>query len=512
MAEKELPFVANTKDICARPRWLSALLVVLLLVGGAAFRLYDLTDLPLDFHPTRQVRSLIIARGMFLQNAPGVPEWQREFALRQWRAQGVIEPPIMESLVAYTYRLIGREVVWVGRVYSIFFWLVGGLGLWLLARRLMKADAALFALMLYLGWQYTILASRAFQPDPLMTAAIVWALWAGVEWYHHHSWGLSVLAGLLAGFALLIKWTAVFFVAGGWLGLLLVDGNLHRLANNSQLWVIGGLAVLPGLSYALYSALILNSLQDQLSLRFFPQMWLAPIFYLRWWLRLNTVLSLPWLILMLLGLFVAERKMVRGLFLGWGIGYVVYGFLFSHYINTHDYYHLPLIPLAALCVANALITLLGHLRLRRGWQCGMALFILVSIFLTEGWSARILLKREDFRPVAAQIQAIAARFSPQDGLVSLAPDYSLPLVYWGWLNTTNWFGVGDFALRQASGQDIDFKAYFDEQTRGRDYFLVTDFEELARQPQLQAELENYPLVVEEPGLRIYDLRHRKEVP
>ncbi len=489
------------------PRWLSGLLLLLLLAGGAAFRLYDLTDPPLDFHATRQMRSLIIARGMYLQNVSAVPEWQREFAIQQWRAQGVIEPPILETMAAFTYQQIGGEVVWVGRLYSIFFWLTGGLGLWLLARRWLNPDAALFALMLMLGWPYAILASRSFQPDPLMTAAVIWALWGGIEWYHRRSWGMAVLAGLLAGFALLVKWTAVFFIAGGWLGMLLSSGDLRRLLLNRQLWVIGGLTVLPSLVYALYTALVVNSLSGQLSLRFFPQMWLEAVFYLRWWTRLTAVLSLPWLIILLLGIFSLKRGTMRGLLLGWGVGYGLYGFLFSYYVSTHDYYHLPLIPLAALGAANALTTLLSHSRLGKGWQRGLALFILAFVFLAEGWSARTLLKRQDFRPVVEQIQSVAARFSPEDKLVSLAPDYSLPLVYWGWLNTTHWFGVGDFALREAAGQRYDFDEYFSQQIRGRDYFLVTDFEELARQPQLQTELEsNYPLALEGPGYRVYDLR------
>ncbi len=513
MAGTGLSQAAAGDGLFAQPRWLTGLLLALLLVGGAAFRLYDLDDPPLDFHPTRQVRSLIMARGMYLQNLPDVPESQREFAVRQWRAQDVIEPPIMELLASFTYKWIGAEVVWVGRLYSVFFWLLGGLGLYRLARRLMNPDSALFASMLYLGWQYAILASRSFQPDPLMTAAIIWALWGAVEWQTRPTWGGAVLAGALAGLALLIKWTAVFFVAGGWLGLLLAYGGLRRLWRDRQLWVIAGLAALPGLLYALYSALALNSLQGQMSLRFFPQMWLEAAFYLRWWTRLTAVLSLPWLALMFLGFFAVERGTARSLLVGWGAGYGVYGFLFSYYVGTHDYYHLPLIPLAALGAGGGLAFLTGNLRLGQTGRRAVALFVLAFIFLAEGWSARTLLKRQDYRPQVAQIQAIAAQFSADDALVSLAPDYSLPLVYWGWLNTTHWFGVGDFALRQAAGQKIDFEEYFTRQTAGRDYFLITDFAELARQPQLEAELENrYPVALERPDFRVYDLRQRKESP
>ncbi len=512
MSGNGLPHAAGGQSLFTQPRWLSALLLVLLLAGGAAFRLYDLTDPPLDFHPTRQVRSLIIARGMYIQNLPDVPENLREYAVRQWRAQDVIEPPIMEALVVYAYRLAGGEVVWAGRAFSIFFWMLGGVGLWLLARRLANVDTAVFALMLYVGWQYAILASRSFQPDPLMTASVIWALWGAVEWQTRPGWGCAILAGLLAGLALLVKWTAVFFVAGGWLGLLLADGSLRRLWRHPQLWVIGGLAALPGFVYALYSALVLNSLQGQLSLRFFPQMWLDAAFYLRWWTRLTSVLSLPWLVLMMLGIFSIPRGRSRLLLLGWAAGYLLYAFVFSYYVGTHDYYHLPLLPLAALGAGSGMVALFSALQVHPGWRQGLAVLGLAFIFLAEGWSARTLLKRQDFRPVVEHIQTLAGQFSPDATLVSLSPDYSLPLVYWGWLNTTHWFGVGDFALRQAAGQEIDFDEYFTQQTEGRDYFLVTDFEELARQPQLQAELENhYPLVLEGADFQVYDLRQRKEL-
>ena len=39
--------------------------VLLILAAGLALRLFDLTDQPLDFHPTRQLRSAIIERGMY---------------------------------------------------------------------------------------------------------------------------------------------------------------------------------------------------------------------------------------------------------------------------------------------------------------------------------------------------------------------------------------------------------------------------------------------------------------
>ena len=50
--------------------------ILLLLLLGLGIRLLDLTDPPLDIHPTRQLHSALMARGMYYQGRTDVPEWQ----------------------------------------------------------------------------------------------------------------------------------------------------------------------------------------------------------------------------------------------------------------------------------------------------------------------------------------------------------------------------------------------------------------------------------------------------
>jgi hypothetical protein len=60
-------------------------LALVFIFGAAlAIRLYDLTDLPLDFHPTRQLVSAIKARGLYYETQPdGISTWHLETAIRQ---------------------------------------------------------------------------------------------------------------------------------------------------------------------------------------------------------------------------------------------------------------------------------------------------------------------------------------------------------------------------------------------------------------------------------------------
>ena len=64
------------KVLFERSRPLFWLMIAVIVVVGLAIRLYDLTDLPLDFHSTRQMHSALIARGMYYQNLASAPQWQ----------------------------------------------------------------------------------------------------------------------------------------------------------------------------------------------------------------------------------------------------------------------------------------------------------------------------------------------------------------------------------------------------------------------------------------------------
>jgi len=89
--------------------WIATLLIFAL---GVGVRLFDLTDEPIDFHPTRQLRGAIIARGMYYAMLPDPDPEARELAISFWGSTGQYEPTILENIVARTYLLIGGEQLW----------------------------------------------------------------------------------------------------------------------------------------------------------------------------------------------------------------------------------------------------------------------------------------------------------------------------------------------------------------------------------------------------------------
>jgi hypothetical protein len=100
-------------------KWLRWMAIGVIVILALVIRFYDLDDLPLDFHSTRQMHSALMARGMYYQNRADIPEWQKTMAVEQWKLEGLIEPPIMERLAAFGYQLAGTDDLRIPRVYPL---------------------------------------------------------------------------------------------------------------------------------------------------------------------------------------------------------------------------------------------------------------------------------------------------------------------------------------------------------------------------------------------------------
>ncbi|MCF6277506.1 MAG: glycosyltransferase family 39 protein [Anaerolineales bacterium] len=488
--------------------WLLALLLFAL---GLGIRLVDFNDLPLDFHPTRQLFSALKARGIYYQDAPNIPDWQREMAVRQWKAQATIEPEIVEHLAVYAYRLAGEVNLMFPRLFSITFWMLGGVFLFLAARRLASADGALLSLTFYLFLPYGIFASRSFQPDPLMVALIAGFIWAVDIWDEEKTWQWAILAGLFGGLAILVKTVAAFFIAGGALGILLGGIGFRKSLQKAQVWGIALLSILPTAAYFFYGVVVNGFLSRQFGGRFFPELLISPYFYLRWALKLNEVMGYLAVALSLLGLLLFMREK-RAFLLGlWG-GYVAYGLIFNYHFSTHDYYQLPFILVAALSLAalgEILSRALREQLLPRAAQLS-ATALMLFVVLATSWSVRTALRAVDYRPFAESYLEIGDLLRDQGSVVALSKDYGYRLDYWGWLRTTHWPSLGDLGYQEKRGNAQSFAQVFETRTNGRSFFLITDMEEWILQTDLQEYLAaNYPLFAEGDGYLIFDLGEKK---
>ena len=484
-------------------------LIVVLFVAALGIRLYDLTDLPRDFYMVRQFRSLLIARGMYYEHLTTVPEWQRQIAVAQWKAEGLIEPPIMEKLVALTYGVIG-EHIWVGRIYASLFWLAGGLAIWLLAKELSMRGGGIIALAYYLFVPFAQTVSRAFLPDPLMVALIAWSLWALYRWEKQRTWKTAILAGILTGLAIFVKSVAVFPLLGAAAGLVISRASWKRIFTDKQTWAVAGITAIPTIFYYIYGLVIVEDLSGQFALRFFPDMLKDPSFYGRWIFMAAGFAGFAAMFASLTGILLFPSKGPRFMAIGLWIGYILYGLAFPYHFITHDYYHLPLIVIVAFGLIPVADFLVRQVVQKKGWLWRAAFvgILFFGVFM-QMWEARNSMASENYRGEIAFWQELGQTIGHDKSVVELSGDYGYRLAYFGWVSGSQWMNSGDLELRQLAGQTAtDFSSTFAAAIAGKDLFVITSPPEWQSQTDLNEYLTtHYKLIAsdEGDGYWIFDL-------
>ncbi|MBN1537144.1 MAG: glycosyltransferase family 39 protein [Anaerolineales bacterium] len=487
--------------------WLIWLVVIMMLSAGLGIRLYDLTDPPMDFHPTRQLRGAIIARSIYLNILPNADPQDRQLATTYAGLTGRYEPPILETLVAYTYRMMGKEEFWIARIYNAFFWLLGGVCLFLLGRRMTNATAGLIALGYYLFLPFAAQASRSFQPDPGMVMWLVIFSYALYRWGEPHSLKWAIITGIAGGIAIFTKPVAVYIVGAASIVVVVFSFGLWQSLRRLQVWMMAILMALPSFIY--YLLLGSGNAADYIAnwTVALSHLIIEPAFYVRWLSFVQNWMGFSVILLALIGVIITTPRN-KALLCGLWVGYFIYGLTLPYQMYTHNYYHLQLVPILALSLAAVGQVLSEHLRKQsRFWQILFAGVALVGMIF-PCWVAIATLKADDYRKEPAYWHGIG-ELLPVDGkIIALTQDYGYRLMYYGWRKVDLWQTSSEQDLAELRGREKEFSTRFSNKIEGKDYFLVTAMGQWKNQPTLQKTLtNNYPLIAEGDGYLLFDLAH-----
>jgi len=489
--------------------------VAALLGLGITVRLFNLTNPPFDFHPTRQLHSAMIARGMYYARASDAPEWRREMAVRQWQGREVVEPRILETIVAWGYLLAGGEELWIARLLSSAFWVLGGIPLFLLARSLSSFWGGAAGLSFYLFLPFAVEASRSFQPDPLMVALLCLGIWALHRWVEADApgWRLTVFVGLVASLAPLVKAVAFLPLLAGLAGMLLARPRAISRLRDPRMWVLGILIVLPAAVY--YARAMFLTHEITATGRFIPALLGQIRFYLDWQEFVMRLMGFGAILAAALGTLILVG-VPRGLLLGLWVGYFIYGLLFPHHITTHNYYNLPLVPIAALGMAPVAGQIAGRMAAiphTRMWR--LMRFIVVAALLGFAVrAARGVVAARDYRPEVGYWEYLGNLLEHRSDLVFLSHDYGYRLMYYGWVTGGAWVGQADLNLGELLGETPGFSTGdMIERLSGHSFFVVTLLGELDAQPALKAYLyDTFPVAEQGDDFVIFDLRPPAQAP
>lgn len=516
---------------------------------GLAVRLWGLARAPLEFHPARQFMGAAIARHYYLAHREDVPEWRRQVAEKNMRSENMLEPHILERSAALGYALLGGERLWLPRGMAVFFWLLGGWFLHQIALRLIAPVGALVAVLFYLFMPFGILASRSFQPDPLMLCLELAGILALLRFAEHERMPRLLLAAVLCAAAVFVKPVCLPVLLGVY-GI----GSLHRkglwgTVRSRFTWALAAVLVLPVAFYLWKIVLDTGSsdLGGQAEGSIVPALLLTRLFWRGLLIMLGRVVGFIPLLLALAGLLLTtERAPHRGTLSGLWLGYAVFALTFTYHTHTHDYYHVQLLPIAALSIGALAVMGLGVLAAPPAAWCRRVLAGLVILVglgigigvamerrdLTAGSTTRrikALVKaggaavgvpqkfmgylRPDSIGMSAQVAAARAVGKAVDhsmNTILLGEDGGAPLTYIGDFSGIRWPTYGHLRKEALLGRNV---ATAEERLRDMlsenpqvEYFVVTDFGNLAQQPDLVELLAHYPVVTQGPGHAVHSLR------
>ena len=410
----------------------------------------------------------------------------------------------MEWLACTADEWLGHESLAVARGLAAFFWAIGSIPLAALARRVGSVLYGGIGLAVYLFLPVRIVASRAFQPDALMTCSALWATLALARYNEQPTVRRLAIAATGVAIAALIKPMSVFFTVPAAIGLAVtslggpagsaVSGRGHRSPVDWR----------PPCSITATAPSSGTLARDQMRLRFVPSLLATGFFWNGLATQVGRVFGWPFLRACdsrnACGADCPRSRAARVLWLG----YVAFAVAFTYHMPTHDYYHLPYIALVALAATALAERLASRLP-------STALHVAAVAFAM--WGAYAAWPGLQSDAISWQrtrsYEEIGALAEHATHAVFLDPrGNGYPLMYHGEISGDSWPGTDDLAADALGGAaPVDAATRFArDYDYGATHFIVTDLASLAAQPDLQALLAARATVVHRtPAFHIYKL-------
>lgn len=500
------------------------LLVTLIILFAAALglRIYHIEVEPFDYRPDRNYHYALEARSLYYSTLDSVPEWKSEVAAMQ-RMGTIVPLPTIEGIAYLLYRLAGGEYIWLPRLFSALSWLAGGIVLYLLAKRIINTDAAVFSTAFYLLLPFGVSASRSFSAEPLMVMAMLCSIYATILYNDRPTLRRAFIAGLIAGIAILIRLPCVFLIFGAFVALTIGRLGLRKSISDQYSWLFASLALLPTALLTIYDHFYLGGYgleTGYLQLNLL----ISSFFYTGWWKMISITIGIPSLVVALFGTFLLFRfhnKTSRYLAIGLWCAYVVYGLVFTWHVPTHDYYQLQFIPLVALCLGSVGALILA-LVLKAGprWpsqlmRVAVLIFLILLVVSSIIMSVnRIVITNADikwFENRLMKVEEIGELVGHSSNTVFLAPDYGKFLKYHGWIAGVTWPTLASLEKERLTvGESLpaEDRFYSEYSNLNPEYFIVTAIELLEQQSDLKEFLMRFEIVAqgENYSYLIFDLR------
>jgi 4-amino-4-deoxy-L-arabinose transferase-like glycosyltransferase len=487
-------------------------IIWIVLLGGVVYRLYMIDQPFVDMYSWRQSDYAMIAHNYFTGESnffypkinhccfdkahETVIDWENPMS-------GVVgtELPLLPYSASLLYAVLGEKEI-IGRALSVLWWLLSVPFYFLLIRRIFSDRVARLALAFYAFAPLGVFSSRSFMPDtPYLSLSII-GLFYYWWWDEKKSHLALLLSGCAIALAILIKISAL--IIG--LPLLYISFVSQRwqLFKDWKLWLFAIACLAPSALWYSHALLITRSYPPY---HFFGEggMGLAPpvgpdsylgimqrtFFWVGGFSSLTPLLSL----LMIIGLVYADHKKYALLFHWWLLALGIFTF-FVGKGSAHDWYQLPIIPIASFFAGKGLYRVLRSVEAFSNKESQARLILCMTLLIFVGMSmhsniARYLPWDEPVRSAGTVIGNIS-----QASDLLLVPTAGDPTIFYYshrkgwhlWSEKTPQLVIDQIEHRRREGADLlvftrDYGwwlSYFHELS----HYLNLHFEKVVSQPDL----------------------------
>jgi hypothetical protein len=431
------------------------------------------------------------------------------------------EFPILPFLAAIGYKLAGVHE-WIGRLQAVIFFAASLPCFFLLVREISGELAATWALLFYSFAPLSLFASREFMPDvPSLSLAII-GLYFFLRWVENAEKGFFFASAIPISLSILVKLPSVLIVAP--LAYITVAApNAFGIASKRKssdghrpplqlLILFAAIALLPSAIWYWHAY--------QIAQNFYPHHFFGAggirIMSASWyWKILKQIITSSLTPLLfasaVAGLFVARSTKNARLFQWWLAAMILF-IIVAGYGNRHQWYQLPLVPIAA-ALAGVACAFIGLKLTSRLVKIGLSIFLAGSfVWVACNHAAPF------YRPVAAELRDAGLelkRKTPESSLI-VAADNGDPTVFY-YAARKGWHFLEKDGIYSGNPSDseqviVDLEIL---RKRGASYLVFTKntFWWLDYYGAFAQHLaENATLMETTSGFKIYELRSVKASP
>jgi len=406
-------------------------ILILIVLLGLVMRLYGINMPLVDSHQVRQAQTAMMARNLYEDNMNIFRTRLDVFGNQPGYI--ILEFPLMHAITALLYYLFGVQDI-IGRLVSVAFSVGAMFLMYGLARQFLSVVGAFAALILYVFSPMNIFFSRAFMPESSMMFFMVGSIYYFLKWLDRQTFILYLTAIVFAAIACLTKPTAVLIFAP-----ILVAWFLkyrRELFKRFDFWFYVFLTMMPIILWGAY-ANYFNAKIPYCTFSYADSWlqiirshgtiihWLDPKFYTFVGGSIMFLLLTPLgFIGTVAGVFCVGKEDRNKILYFWLGATIVYFYLLAAGTSGHIYYHLLLLPVAAIFFGFTIEWLFSKQRLikevfnrKTVLYLGGVFLLLVSICYVIGYAKYFQYMYGNRMPYVLEISEIIKNNVPKNRFI-----------------------------------------------------------------------------------------------